>query len=48
LLFGSEALVDRAAFSVDLVFLTAPAAVSAGGEGERSETELAAETTAEG
>jgi len=29
-------------------FLTAPAVVSAGGEGERSETELPAETTAEG
>jgi hypothetical protein len=48
LLFGSEALADQAAFSVDFVFLTAPAVVSAGGEGERSETELTAETTAEG
>ena len=47
-LFGSEALVYQVAFSVDFVFLTAPAVVSAGGEGERSETELTAETTAEG
>jgi len=33
--------------SVGLVFLTAPAVVSPGGEDERSETELTAETAAE-
>lgn len=46
--FTERGLVDNVAFSVDFVFLTAPAVVSPGGEGERSETERPGETTAEG
>lgn len=46
--FTERGLVDNVAFSVDFVFLTAPAVVSPGGEGERSETERHGETTAEG